>query len=156
MTHDTNDAHQMRIRKLQERLSGISSEFRKNLVTEIQNKKQNDVGNIYSATMPLSTQRQQKQSHETEKESSVQEILQQIKQQVEHKRLETINTMETQQKQISSDNLISKNLKIQDLDQSLPKQNVVQDNKSWQLWKYIPQERLNYLEKKKLKFFKKQ
>lgn len=155
MTHDFNDAHQLKISKLQERLNNISSGLRKNLTTEIQKEKQMDIGNLYSAITPSSTQRQQKQFHdETEKKPFEKETLQQIKQQKEHTLLETTSTVETQQK--SNDDFSSRNSKKQDLDQITTKQNVTQDSRSWQPWTYIPREKLRQLEKKTLsRLFKK-
>jgi hypothetical protein len=155
MSHD-NDAHQLRIRKLQERLSSISSGLRKDLTTEIQNRKQNETSTVYSSTVSSSEQIQQKQPyHKAEKESSVEEILQQLKQIVEHERLET-RTMETQQKQIPHDKEPDRGLKTQESNQSLSEQNIVPNSKQWQPWKFIPREKLSHLEKKTLnKFFKK-
>ena len=151
-----NDAHQLRIRKLQERLSSISSGLRKDITTEIQNRKQNEISTVYSPTISSSEQIQQKQPYDkAKKESSVEEILQRLKHIVEHERLET-RTMETQQKQIPHDKEPDRGLKTQESNQSLPEQNVVQDSKQWQPWKFIPREKLSYLEKKTLnKFFKK-
>ncbi|MGI0062088.1 MAG: hypothetical protein ACREBA_06515 [Nitrosotalea sp.] len=147
MTYDFNDAHQLKIKKLQEKLGNISGGLRKNLTTEIQKEKQMDIDNRYSVTIPSPTQIQQKQFHdETEKKQSVEEILQEIKQQVEHKRLETINIVEAQQE--SNDVFSSENSNKQDLDQT--KQNIIQDSKSWQPWKYIPRKKLGQLEKKTL------
>lgn len=155
MTYDSNDAHQLKIKKLQEKLGSISGGLKKNLTTEIQKEKQVDIGNLYSATIPSLTQRQQKQFHDvTEVKPSGEEILQQIKQQVEHKLLETTNIVETQQK--SNDSFSSKNLNKQEVGQTSTKQDIVQDSKSWQPWKYIPRKKLNHLEKKTLsKLFKK-
>lgn len=151
-----NDAHQLRIRKLQERLSSISSGFRKDLTTEIQNQKQSEISTVYSPTISSPEQIQQKQPYDkAKKELSVEEILQQLKQIVEHERLET-RTIETQQKQIPRDKEPDRGLKTQESNQSLPEQSIIQDSKQWQPWKFIPREKLNYLEKKTLnKFFKK-
>ncbi|MGI0065763.1 MAG: hypothetical protein ACREAT_03265, partial [Nitrosotalea sp.] len=114
MTYDFNDAHQLKIRKLQEKLGNISGGLRKNLATEIQKEKRADIGNLYSPTVSSLTQTQQKQFHdEIEKKPSGEEILQQIKQQVEHKRLETASIVEP--KQESNDDFSSKNSNKQDL-----------------------------------------
>ena len=148
MTYDFNDAHQLKIRKLQERLGSISGGLKKNLATEIQKEKQVDIDNRYSVTIPSLTQTQQKQFHdEIEKKPSGEEILQQIKQEVEHKRLETTSIVEP--KQESNDGFSSENSNKPDLAQ-ITKQNVVQDSKSWQPWKYIPRKKLGQLEKKTL------
>ncbi|MGI0062153.1 MAG: hypothetical protein ACREBA_06840 [Nitrosotalea sp.] len=153
MSYD-NDAHQLKIKKLQERLSGISGEFRKGLTAEIQSKKQNDTDNVHSSTVSSPAQTQQKQTYDkAEKELSVEEILQQLKQTIAHKQVEP-SIMETQ-KQISHNKEPDRGLNIQESAQSLPEQNIVHD-KSWQPWKLIPRERLSNLEKKTLnKFFKK-
>ncbi len=153
MTYDFNDAHQLKIKKLQEKLGNISGGLRKNLTTEIQKEKQMDIDNRYSVTIPSLTQIQQKQFHdETEKKQSGEEILQQIMQQVEHKQLEITNIVEAQQE--SNDVFSSKNSNKQDLDQI--KQNIVQDSKSWQPWNNIPRKKLGQLEKKTLsRLFKK-
>ena len=151
MTDDFNDANQLKISKLQERLNNISSGLRKNLATEIQKEKQGDIGNSYFIS-PSLTQRQQKQSYaEPEKKLLEKEIFQQIKQEKEHKPVETTNIEETQQK--SNDSFSSKTLKNQELNENNTKQNVISDSKSWQPWTFIPREKLRDLEKKTLSRF---
>ncbi len=187
MSHD-DDPHQLKIKKLQERLSTISSDFRKgstgefrkdlgrdfrkditsetrkDSTNEIQDQKQVDARNVHAPTTASPpVQVQQKQTHgKTEKELSVEEILQQLKQIIDNKQPE-IRTIETQQKQTDYEQQQDLGVKIQDAglkiesSQSPPKQKIEREEKQWQPWRFIPREKLGHLEKKTLnKFLKKQ
>jgi hypothetical protein len=145
-----DDSHQLKIRKLQERLSNISSEFRSGLANDIQNRRQSNIGNIYSTSPSNHIQKQA--YNKIEKEVPVEEVLQQLlKQTIERKQLAT-RVIETQQKQMPPNKESSEDLKIQELDQFPLKQ----DAQNRKPWKFIPREKLDYLERKKLdKFFKK-
>ena len=82
MTDDA-ESHQLRIRKLQEMLAGISSGIRKDSSTGMQSRRPENIENLHSTMSSIRTEQKPSQ---TEKKPSVEQIPQQVRVQTEEKK----------------------------------------------------------------------
>ncbi|MDE1862629.1 MAG: hypothetical protein KGI33_06930 [Thaumarchaeota archaeon] len=142
MSEQNNNSHQLKISKLQERLSSISSGARKDL-DMMQRDRRHEAG---TRDEPATRQEQRHPAPENKGEQSVEEILQEIKQQLAQKRQEAWTAAESQKESLE----IGTTRQAYAQEAAVPEQRAPPQNKSWKAWVPIPGERLSHLEKKTL------